>query len=151
MKTLFTLIIASLALLFSGCATTANKNATTFLSQIKGMGIVANDITQTTKTPIYSHSESATGIAKDANGNLTVVNLKVGLMIPLWGTSWDLSASGIQIIAPGSVKPVEPPIVVPVVSSPEAATTSAALAGTTASAIEKGTTPSVPATEDSKK
>lgn len=103
MKTVFTLIIASLALFLSGCSTTAAKNGSDFLSKISKMGIVANDVTQRTSTPVYSHTESATGISKDTHGNMSIINLKVGIAVPVIGTTWDFSASGIQIVADPTV------------------------------------------------
>ena len=94
-----------LPLLLSSCQSTATKNAATFVQQIGAMNLNAADITQSTTTPFYSHSESAAGVATSPNG-LSIINVKADVAIPLWGTTWSFSASSLTA---GS----NPPVVVP--------------------------------------
>ena len=75
-----------LVLLSSGCQSTATKNAATFVQQIGAMNLNAADISQSTSTPFYSHSESAAGVATSPNG-LSIINVKADIAIPLWGTT----------------------------------------------------------------
>jgi hypothetical protein len=91
-----------LPLLLSSCQSTATKNASSFVSQIAAMNVSAADISQSTSTPVYSHSESATGIAWSQNG-MSILNVKANIAIPLWGTTWSFSASSLQA---GSNPPV---------------------------------------------
>ena len=99
---LLPLLLLPLLLLNSGCQSTATSNASTFVKQIASMNVSAADITQSTSTPVYSHSESATGIAWTPNG-LSVLNVKANIAIPLWGTTWTFSASSLTA---GSNPPV---------------------------------------------
>ena len=94
MKTKLALIVAALGLLFSGCATATQKNAGAFLSKVAEMNITAADVSQSTQTPIYSHSESLAGLTKTADG-FSASNLKATFSIPLWGVGWSFSASAI--------------------------------------------------------
>ncbi len=94
MKTYLALIVAAFALLFSGCATATQKNAGAFLSKVAAMNITAADVSQSTQTPLYSHSESLAGLTKTADG-FSVSNLKATFTIPLWGVGWNFSASAI--------------------------------------------------------
>jgi len=93
-------------LLLSSCASTATKNASSFVSQIAAMNVSAADITQSTTTPVYSHSESATGVAWTSTG-FSVLNVKANIGIPVIGTTWSFSASSLTA---GS----NPPVIVPV-------------------------------------
>jgi hypothetical protein len=92
-------------LLLSSCQSTATKNASSFVQQIGAMNLNAADISQSTSTPFYSHSESAAGVATSPNG-LSIINVKADVAIPLWGTTWSFSASSLTA---GS----NPPVVVP--------------------------------------
>ena len=98
MKYLLPLLLLSL----SGCASTATKNASSFVSQIAAMNVSAADITQSTTTPVYSHSESATGVAWTSTG-FSVLNVKATIGIHFIGTNWSFSASSLTA---GSNPPV---------------------------------------------
>jgi len=95
-----------LPLLLSSCSSTATKNASSFVSQIAAMNVSAADISQSTTTPVYSHSESATGVAWTSTG-FSVLNVKANIGIPVIGTTWSFSASSLTA---GS----NPPVIVPV-------------------------------------
>lgn len=94
MKTYLTLIVAACALLFAGCATATQKNAGAFLTKVASMNITAADVSQSTQTPIYSHTESIAGLTKTADG-FSVSNLKATFAIPVWGVNWTFTASAI--------------------------------------------------------
>lgn len=104
MKTIAT-ILAAAALFLTGCATTTQKNAGAFLAKVASMNVTATDVHQSTNTPVYSHSESLTGLSHSSDGTFTVTNLKANFAIPLWGVTWDFSASGISG-SPGAVSAV---------------------------------------------
>ena len=91
MKYLLPLLVLSL----SGCQSTATKNATSFVGKIASMNVSAADISQATTTPIYSHSESATGVAWSPEG-LSILNVKTTIGIPFIGTNWSFSASSLS-------------------------------------------------------
>jgi len=92
-------------LALSGCTTTATKNASSFVSQVAAMSVSAADITQSTTTPFYSHSESATGVAWNSTG-FSVLNVKATIGIPFIGTNWSFSASSVTT-------GTNPPLIVP--------------------------------------
>lgn len=85
--------------LLSGCATSNQKNAGAFLSKVAAMDITAADVSQSTSTPVYSHSESITGL-HHSPGSFSVENLKATFAIPLWGVQWNFSASAIAGTSP---------------------------------------------------
>ena len=99
---LLPILLLPLLLLNSGCQSTATSNASSFVAAIGKMNLNAADITQSTSTPFYSHSESAAGIATSPNG-LSIINVKADVAIPLWGTTWTFSASSLTA---GSNPPV---------------------------------------------
>jgi hypothetical protein len=103
MKTYLCLLAAAFAL--SGCASSTQKNARAFLTKIAAMDITAADISQSTNTPVYSHSESVSGL-HHAPGEFTVENLKATFSIPLWGTTWNFSASSIKGVTAEAVSKV---------------------------------------------
>ena len=91
---LLPILLLPLLLLNSGCQSTATNNASTFVAAIGKMNLQAADISQSTTTPLYSHSESAAGVATSPNG-LSIVNVKANIAVPLWGTTWSFSASSL--------------------------------------------------------
>jgi len=91
MKYLLPLLVLSL----SGCQSTATSNASSFVKQIAALNVSAADISQSTTTPVYSHSESATGVAWSPDG-FSVLNVKATIGIPFIGTNWSFSASSLQ-------------------------------------------------------
>ena len=105
MKTYTALLIAAVVLLLSGCATATQKNAGAFLAKVASMDITAADVTQSTSTPIYSHSESVSGL-HHAPGTFSIENLKADFAIPLWGVKWTFSASAIAGSSPAAVAQV---------------------------------------------
>jgi hypothetical protein len=100
MKATLVLIAAATVALFSGCATATQKNAGAFLGKVASLDITAADVHQSTTTPLYSHSESLSGLSKTADGKFSVTNLKADFTIPLWGVKWDFSASAITANTP---------------------------------------------------
>lgn len=100
------LIAAALSALFlSGCATATQKNAGAFLAKVAQMNITAADVSQSTVTPVYSHAESLSGLTHTPT-QFTVENLKATFSIPLWGVTWNFSASAIQADSPAVVASV---------------------------------------------
>lgn len=103
MKTIIANLAAALAALFlAGCATTTQQNAGAFLSKVAAMDVTAADVSQSTNTPLYSHSESVSGLHHSPQG-FEVENLKATLAIPLWGVTWNFSASAISGNTPAAV------------------------------------------------
>ena len=90
-----TLLLLPLLLLSAGCQSTATSNASSFVKQIAALNVSAADISQSTTTPVYSHSESATGVAWSPDG-FSVLNVKATIGIPFIGTNWSFSASSLQ-------------------------------------------------------
>ena len=105
MKTLIVSLLAISALALSGCATATQKNAGAFLSKVASMDITAADVSQSTVTPVYSHTESVSGL-HHAPGVFSVENLKATFAIPLWGVQWNFSASAISGTTPAAVSQV---------------------------------------------
>lgn len=105
MKKLVTLILLAGLCALSGCASTNQNNAGAFLSKIATMDVTAADISQSTNTPLYSHAESISGLHHDAN-HFQIENLKATFAIPLWGVTWNFSASSIQGATPQSLAQV---------------------------------------------
>ena len=70
----------------------------------KGRSVLSSRTSTT--TPVYSHSESATGVAWTSTG-FSVLNVKANIGIPVIGTTWSFSASSLTA---GS----NPPVIVPV-------------------------------------
>lgn len=104
MKTIIANLAAAVSALFlAGCATTTQQNAGAFLSKVAAMDVTATDVHQSTNTPLYSHSESLSGLSRQANGTFAITNLKATFSIPLWGVTWDFSASGISGNTPSAV------------------------------------------------
>ena len=94
MKTLV-LTLGAIALLFcSGCMS-LGKNMADFVAKLPPNTLV--DATQTTTTPVYTHSESVTGMSKAPDGTIVVSNLKANASIPEIGVTWSLSISGLTI------------------------------------------------------
>lgn len=71
-------VIALLALSLAGCASTVQKNAATFLQNLPNIN--AADVSQTTTTPVFSHSESVANLVTSA-GVASVSNVKASLSI----------------------------------------------------------------------
>ena len=92
--------LAIFALFFAGCSSTTQQNAGAFLSKVALMHIEAADVTQSTVTPIYSHSESLAGLKHTSDGGLQIENLKATFAIPfpvmnIPILSWNFTASAI--------------------------------------------------------
>ena len=100
-----TLLLLPLLLLSAGCQSTATSNASSFVKQIAALNVSAADISQSTTTPVYSHSESATGVAWNSTG-FSVLNVKATIGIPFIGTNWSFSASSVTT-------GTNPPLIVP--------------------------------------
>lgn len=81
-------------LLLCGCSS-VGANLSKFVANLPPNTVV--DATQTTTNPLYSHSESVTGMSKAGDGTIVITNLKANLTIPLWGFSDSLSVSGLTI------------------------------------------------------
>lgn len=99
MKTIIRLFIAAAILAaFSGCVSSAGKDYAKFISQVPG--IEATGVSAVTRSPLYSHSESASGISTDPNtGALTVVDGTGEIAIPLWGFSKTIKITGLKMQA----------------------------------------------------
>jgi hypothetical protein len=83
----------------SGCASTNQKNAAAFVRALKDLRLEASDVTQSTITPFYNHSESIAGLKKNGE-NVSIENLKASFNIPLPVFNipllqWNFSASAI--------------------------------------------------------
>lgn len=90
-------LIAALGLALSGCVQLGSDYAK-FIQQIPG--VRATGVSAVTLSPLYSHSESASGISTDpATGILTVTDGTAQFAIPLWGFSKTIKITGLQIIA----------------------------------------------------
>ena len=97
MKTLLHLLLAAGALAFSGCVSVGGNYAA-FIQKIPA--VTAVDISQSTTTPVYTHSESASGVSTDPyTGILTVTNGKASITIPELGFSNTLTISGLKVQA----------------------------------------------------
>lgn len=88
-----------IACAMTGCGSIPQKQAATFIDALKKMHLEAADVSQSTVTPIYNHSESAAGIVKSEK-NLTVENVKASFNIPIPFLGipllqWNFSASHI--------------------------------------------------------
>lgn len=105
MKTLISFLLLFALAFFAGCASTVQKNAGTFFAKVASMDITAADVSQSTITPLFSHSESLSGL-HHAPGQFSVENLKATYTIPLWGTTWNFSASAISASTPAAVAAV---------------------------------------------
>ena len=95
MKTLLFLFVSLSAVLISGCASTNASNLKSVLNSLPAISAV--DVTQSTTTPVYSHSETLTGLDVDKDGNIIVTKAKASITLPLLGTQWDLSVSSLKI------------------------------------------------------
>ena len=87
------------AIVLSGCATTNQKNASGFLTFCATHNFTAANVTQTTKAPWYSHTETLSGLTK-VNGVTSVSDLKATLTLYPMGVpaaSWEFSADAISI------------------------------------------------------
>lgn len=67
----------------SGCAGLNQKNAAAFLNKINKLHIEAADISQSTVTPFYNHTESVAGLKKAGSESISIENLKASFNIPL--------------------------------------------------------------------
>lgn len=105
MKIYLTLFLTACSFLITGCATATQKNAGAFLSKVAAMNITAADVSQSTTTPVYSHSESVSGLHHGPD-SFSVENLKASFAIPLWGVTWNFSASAIAGSTPQAVASV---------------------------------------------
>lgn len=96
MKNILAILLFAAALGLTGCSTLGNYAA--FIQKIPA--VTATDITQTTTTPVYSHSESASGVTTDpSTGQITVTNGKASVAIPELGVSSSLNISGLKVQA----------------------------------------------------
>lgn len=95
---MFTMKSKLLAILFCvalcGCSS-VGSNLSKFVASLPPNSVT--DASQTTTNPLYSHSESVTGMAKSPDGSIVITNLKANLTIPLWGFADTLSVTGLTI------------------------------------------------------
>lgn len=91
-------LCVAFAVAATGCAS-VGKNLSAFVANLPPNTLT--DATQTTTNPLYSHTESVTGMSKSADGTIQIVNLKASLFIPLWGFTDTLTVSGLTVL-PGT-------------------------------------------------
>jgi len=89
-----TLLALLAALFLTGCSS-VGSNLAAFVAKLPPNTLT--DATQTTNTPVYSHTESVTGMSKAADGTIVISNLKASAAIPEIGVTWGLSVSGLTI------------------------------------------------------
>lgn len=114
------LVLILPALMLSGCATTNQQNLASFIKGLPSADVA--DISQNTRTPVYMHSESASGITYDASAHqLVITNAKASLGIPEFGISWDMSVTMLRLAAPAPTVVAQPALTVPMSSQVTAA------------------------------
>ena len=87
-------LIALACLALCGCSH-VGSNLSSFVASLPPNTLT--DASQTTTNPLYSHTESVTGMSKAADGTVVITNLKAQVLIPLWGFSDTLSVSGLSV------------------------------------------------------
>lgn len=84
MKTVLAFIL-SFSLLLTGCTTTVQKNAAAFFQTLPNIN--ADDVTQTTTTPVFSHTEKVANLVT-VPGSVAVSNVSADLAITPGGIQW---------------------------------------------------------------
>lgn len=98
MKKIAALLSASAALALSGCLSRMGQDYAKFIQEVPAVD--ATGMSAVTLSPIYSHSESASGISTDPNtGVLTVIDGTAQVAIPLWGFSKTIKITGLRMQA----------------------------------------------------
>ena len=92
MKRILTLTCIALAL--TGCVS-IGKDVSAFTNALPQNNVV--DVSFQFQTPFWSHQVSATGLAKNTDGSITITNFKDNFAIPLWGTTKTFSVSGLTV------------------------------------------------------
>ena len=95
MKSTIATIVTFAGLLFlTGCSS-VGTNLAAFVAKLPPNTLT--DATQTTTTPVYSHTESVTGMSKAPDGTIVISNLKASAAIPEFGVTWGISISGLTV------------------------------------------------------